>query len=82
VLTSRSVGGYMALKEGGVYELYHADRSLRGRGTYRYDPAQKRVFWLSGVNYEMGRGGTFTAEQGGKVHRILWGPKAYAINGE
>ena len=82
-LTTGSVTGLIVLRADGTYELYDMPaRSLRSRGNYRYDPAQKRVVWLSGVNYEMGRGGTFSAEQGGRVHRIAMGPRTYAINGE
>jgi hypothetical protein len=82
-LTTGSVTGLIVLRADGTYELYDMPaRSLRSRGNYRYDAAQKRVFWLSGVNYEMGRGGTFSAEQGGRVHRIAMGPRVYAISGE
>ena len=82
-LTTGTVTGLIVLRADGTYELYDMPaRSLRSRGNYRYDPAQKRVFWLSGVNYEMGRGGTFSAEQGGRVHRIAMGPRVYAINGD
>ena len=81
-LTTGSVTGLIVLRGDGTYELYDMPRTLRSRGNYRYDPAQKRVVWLSGVNYEMGRGGTFSVEQGGRVHRIAMGPRTYAINGD
>lgn len=81
-LTTGSVTGLIVLRGDGTYELYDMPRTLRSRGNYRYDPAQKRVLWLSGVNYEMGRGGTFSVEQGGRVHRIAMGPRTYAINGD
>lgn len=82
-LTTGSVTGLIVLRADGTYELYDMPaRNFRSRGTYRYDPVQKRVFWLSGVNYEMGRGGTFSVEEGGRVHRIAMGPRAYAINGD
>jgi len=82
-LTTGSVTGLIVLRADGTYELYDMPaRSFRSRGNYRYDPAQKRVAWLSGVNHEMGRGGTFSVEQGGRVHRIAMGPRVYAINGD
>ena len=82
-LTTGSVTGLIVLRADGTDELYDMPaRNFRSRGTYRYDPVQKRVFWLSGVNYEMGRGGTFSVEEGGRVHRIAMGPRAYAINGD
>lgn len=82
-LTSGTVSSLLVLKDGGVYEVHDMPgQSLRSRGNYRYDSAQRRVIWLSGLNYEMGRGGTFKVEQGGRVHRIQLGSKAYAISGE
>ena len=82
-LTSGTVTSQLVLQPGGVYEVYDMPaRTLRSRGNYRYDPAARRMIWLSGLNYEMGRGGTFTVEAGGRVHRILMGPKVYAINGD
>jgi hypothetical protein len=73
---------YMVLKPGGVYEIYYAsNREFRGRGTYRYDAAAKRVVWLSGLNYEMGRGGTFETGEGGRIHRIRLSPSSMAVNG-
>jgi len=75
--------GTIVLKGDGVYELYDMPtRNFRGRGNYRYDAAAARVRWLSGINYEMGRGGTFTVQQGGRIHRITMGVVTYAINGE
>lgn len=82
-LTTGSVTGAIVLKADGTYELYDMPaRSFRSRGNYRYDAAQNRVVWLSGVNHEMGRGGTFSVEQSGRVHRIAMGPRVYAINGD
>jgi hypothetical protein len=82
-LTSGVSTSQLVLQAGGAYEVYDMPaRSLRSRGTYRYDAAARRVIWLSGLNHEMGRGGTFTVEEGGRVHRILMGPKVYAINGD
>jgi hypothetical protein len=81
--TSGTVSSLLVLEAGGVYEIYDMPgRTLRGSGTYRYDAAQRRVLWLTGHNYEMGRGGTFTVEEGGRVHGILMGQRVYAISGE
>lgn len=82
-LTTGSVSGLIVLRADGSYELHDMPaRSFRGRGTYRYDAGAKRVVWLSGINQEMGRGGTFSTERGGQVHRIALGPRTYAINGD
>jgi len=81
-LTTGSITNYLVLKEGGQYDVRELSGALYRSGTYRYDEANRRVIWLSGLNYEMGRGGTFTVEEGGRVHRILMGPKVYAISGD
>lgn len=73
----------LVLRDGGVYEIYNfPTNEFRGRGTYRFDPAARRVIWLSGINHEMGRGGTFLIEDGGTVHRIVLGQAVSAINGK
>ena len=82
-LPTGTVTSLLVLQPGGVYEVYDMPaRTLRSRGNYRYDAAARRMIWLSGLNHEMGRGGTFTVEEGGRVHRILMGPKVYAISGD
>jgi hypothetical protein len=78
--TSSNIVGQLVLKAGGIYEVYDMlGTELRSSGKYRYDADQKRVAWLDGINYEMGRGGTFSVQEGGK-HRIMLGSKTYAIN--
>ena len=55
----------MLLKADGTYEVYwYPSKQLRSRGTYTYSPETTRFRWLSGLNYEMGRGGTYIAEEG------------------
>jgi hypothetical protein len=66
----------------GKYEVREFDNSLKSSGEYAYDESQSRVRWLSGVNYEMGRGGSFEIREGGALHYIRMGTKVYAINGE
>ena len=81
-LTSAVCASRMNLKEGWQYEVTWEDGSVRSRGEYSYDPGKQRVRWLSGLNYEMGRGGTFSIREGGRIHYILMGSKTYAINGD
>ncbi len=69
----------LVLKEDGRYEVREFDDTLKSSGEYRYDAAQQRVRWLSGLNYEMGRGGSFSIKENG-AHYILMGQKVYAIN--
>ena len=80
-LTSGVSTNLLVLKAGGIYEILdRADNQVRSTGNYRYDAGSERVFWLSGLNFEMGRGGTFVIDEGG-AHRIKLGSKSYAING-
>lgn len=72
----------LILMEDGQYEVREFDNSLKSSGEYTYDAAGSRVRWLSGLNYEMGRGGSFEAREGGAIHYIRMGTKVYAINGE
>ena len=73
--------GNIVLRGDGTYELYDMPtRHFRGKGGYRYDAAASRVVWLSGINKDMGRGGTFSAEKGGRAHIIRLGTNTYAIN--
>lgn len=71
----------LILMADGRYEVREFDNTLKSEGQYRYEAAEQRVYWLSGLNWEMGRGGTFSVKEGG-VHYILMGPKVYATNGE
>jgi hypothetical protein len=66
----------------GKYEVREFDNSLKSSGEYAYEADQSRVRWLSGLNYEMGRGGSFSIREGGVIHYIRMGTKVYAINGE
>lgn len=78
-LTSGVVTGRLVLKENGVYEVWEPGATApRSTGHYRYDAAQQRVFWLDGLNYDLGRGGSFSVE--GNAHRIMLGTKTYAIS--
>lgn len=78
-LTSGVATGTLVLKAGGIYEIWdNGDAAPRGSGRYRYDAAAKRVVWIDGINFEMGRGGSFSIENG--AHKILWNNKAYAIS--
>lgn len=82
-LTTGTVTAHLILRADGTYQVHDVgSREPRGTGTWKYDPAAKRVFWLTGLNNEMGRGGTFTVEEGGRVHRITMGRQVYAINGD
>ena len=81
-LTTASYAYDLVLLDGGQYEVREFDDSVRSRGEYSYNASESRVRWLSGLNYEMGRGGTFSIREGGTIHYILMGPKVYAINGE
>ncbi|RJF86289.1 hypothetical protein D3874_03955 [Oleomonas cavernae] len=80
-LTTASYVYDLILLDGGRYEVREFDNSLKSQGEYRYEPAEQRVRWLSGLNYDMGRGGTFSVKESG-AHYILMGSKVYAINGE
>jgi hypothetical protein len=82
ILTSTNCASQMALKEGWRYEVMWEDGTVRSQGEYSYDPGEQRVRRLSGQNYEMGRGGSFSIREGGRIHYILMGPKTYAINGD
>ena len=82
ILTSTSCASQMALKEGWRYEVMWEDGTVRSQGEYSYDPGEQRVRWLTGLNYEMGRGGSFSIREGGRIHYILMGSKSYAINGD
>jgi hypothetical protein len=72
----------LVLMPEGKYEVREFDNSLKSSGEYAYEESKSRVRWLSGLNYEMGRGGSFSIREGGAVHYILMGTKVYAINGE
>lgn len=58
---------YMLLRGDGGYEVYDAkSNELRSRGTYAFEPGNGGapgsaglVRWKSGLNYEMGRGGSY-----------------------
>lgn len=80
-LTTASYVYDLVLLDGGRYEVREFDNSLKSQGEYRYEPAEQRIRWLSGLNYDMGRGGTFSIKENG-AHYILMGSKVYAINGE
>jgi hypothetical protein len=80
-LTTASYVYDLILLDGSHYEVREFDNSLKSQGEYRYEPAEQRVRWLSGLNYDMGRGGSFSIKEGG-AHYILLGSKVYAINGE
>ena len=66
---SRAFGvvSYMILRAGGSYEFYDArSNELRSRGTYAFEPGTAGapgsaglVRWKSGINYDMGRGGSY-----------------------
>lgn len=66
---SRAYGvvSYMILRADGSYELYDSkSNELRSRGTYAFEPGNAgaagsvgRVRWKSGINYDMGRGGSY-----------------------
>ena len=81
-LTTPSYVYDMVLLDGGHYEIRELDDLVRSRGEYTFDPTASWVRWLSGLNYDMGRGGTFSIREGGRIHYILMGTKVYAINGE
>ena len=82
-LTTGTVMSTLVLRADGTYQVFEVNsKELRGSGTWRYDAAAQRVFWLTGLNHEMGRGGAFTVENGGRVHRISMGRQVYAINGD
>lgn len=58
---------YMVLQADGSYALYETkSNELRSRGTYVFEPGTAGapgsaglVRWKSGINYEMGRGGSY-----------------------
>ena len=82
-LTTGTVTSTLVLRADGTYQVYDlGSREPRGGGTWKYDPVARRVFWLTGLNNEMNRGGAFTVEEGGRVHRISMGRQVYAINGD
>ena len=82
-LTTGTVTSTLVLRADGTYQVFDLNsKEPRGGGTWRYDAAARRVFWLTGPNYEMGRGGAFTVEHGGRIHRISMGRQVYAINGD
>ena len=82
-LTTGTVTSHLVLRADGTYQVFDLDsKEPRGTGTWRYDAGAQRVFWLTGLNREMGRGGSFTVEHGGRVHRISMGRQVYAINGD
>ena len=82
-LTTGTVTSHLLLRADGTYQVFDLNsKEPRGSGTWRYDAAAQRVFWLTGLNHEMGRGGAFTVEHGGRVHRISMGRQVYAINGD
>jgi hypothetical protein len=82
-LTTGTVTSTLVLRADGTYQVFDLNsKEPRGSGKWRYDAAAQRVFWLSGINHEMGRGGAFTVEHGGRIHRISMGRQVYAINGD
>jgi hypothetical protein len=82
-LTTGTVTSHLVLRADGTYQVFDLNsKEPRGSGTWRYDAAARRVFWLTGLNNEMGRGGAFTVEHGGRIHRISMGRQVYAINGD
>ncbi len=82
-LTTGTVTSHLELRADGTYQVFDlGSKEPRGSGTWRYDAAAQRVFWLSGLNRELGRGGAFTVEHGGRIHRISMGRQVYAINGD
>lgn len=80
--TTRTYTQDIVLHPDGRYEIFHPSGNLYGSGRYEYEAAQQRVRWLSGPNQELGRGGSFSIREGGRVHYILMGRFVYAINGE
>lgn len=64
---SYSITTYMVLKADGTYELYELPhRTLRSRGTYVFERGTRGqpgseglLVWKSGINHEMGRGGSY-----------------------
>ena len=77
ILGEHSVSQYMIIRPGGIYEIYYyPTKEFRGRGTYEWDPVNAKVRWLSGINYEMGRGGSVDSDKGKDL--IILGTRTYA----
>lgn len=73
---------YFDLLEGNRYKVYDAgDNGLLGEGRYEYDPGERRVKWLTGRFVDVGYGGTFAEDEGGKVHILKMSGIAWAYNG-
>jgi hypothetical protein len=82
-----SITSYMILRADGNYEVYEkATKALRSRGTYTYEPgkeglagSERRVRWKSGLNYEMGRGGSYFPKCMDGPHCLIIGVNAVAL---
>ena len=80
---------YIILRADGSYELYYTEKNeLRGRGTYTFEPGNAGaqgsvgiVRWKSGINYEMGRGGSYFPRnaQYGCNHCFVLGRNVVAV---
>jgi hypothetical protein len=83
-----NVTSYMVLRSEGTYEIYELTNALRSRGTYVFEPGNAGmpgslgvVRWKSGLNYDLGRGGSyFTSNPGFNCqHCIVMGRNAVAV---
>jgi hypothetical protein len=82
-----SITSYMILRADGNYEVYEkATKALRSRGTYTYEPGKEglagsegRVRWKSGLNYEMGRGGSYFLKCTDGQYCLFIGVNAVAV---
>ncbi len=72
---------YFDLLPAGKYKVYHVSNDkLHGEGEYTFDDKEQKVRWLSGPHQEVGYGGTFKVEDGGRKHVIRMSSSSIAAN--
>ena len=82
-----SITSYMILRADGNYEVYEkATKALRSRGTYTFEPGKEglagsegRVRWKSGLNHEMGRGGSYFLKFRDSEYCVVLGGNTVAV---
>ena len=72
--------GYVEILAGNKYRSWRPGKVLAGEGEYRYDAGARTVTWASGPYKEENWGGEFSADNGGKTHKIRLKRTTVAVN--
>ena len=68
-VTNPITGGFLDLNNGS-YQYLNGAKKVTGQGNYKYDPANKKVFWLSGPLTQFGKSSGFEIDREGKTHKL------------